>query len=434
MKRKADNRSSSTSSSSSSGRSSTSPSSADTTTAIASNNNSNNAASKPASSRRGHSKSRLGCLNCKRRRVKCNEQRPTCSPCRRLGLLCDYALAAGPSQPAPSPLCLEDLRFYYQFLNTAFPSLPLRAEQTWKKCAAMSHQVRAADVLNERHRHTHSLTPFTLQSECLAHAALGLGALHLTKHGNVDYSSQALTHRVSALKIVHQQFAKPPRDQDNADSLFAALLCLAAQTTLLPDGIAEYLTITRAGALVWAFVIPAHGSSVFKSFTNESHSENLSRIVSEDEPKDFDLVQEFLDSVTKVKELCKGARELYYCQRVVDAIQGLRVSSLQAWLSHADLWRAHCYFTNDDFQAFIDPENHAARLLISHMLLADYLLGQFCLSSSEPFKFTARRDVILSWVRNAIGQLPKEIRPYGDWLIGYCDVVEQSDGRYLLTP
>ncbi|KAM3549747.1 hypothetical protein ARSEF4850_008691 [Beauveria asiatica] len=309
MKRKALDRLSLSSSSSSSSSESSSPFST-------ANRNSNGddpgtaAVAKPASSRRGHSKSRLGCLNCKRRRVNCNEMRPACSPCRRLGLLCDYAAAAaappGSVRSGPSPLCLEDLRFYHQFLNIAFPSLPLRADQVWKQCAAMSHQ-----------------------SECLAHAALGLGALHLSKHGNVDYSSQALAHRVSALRIVHEQFARPPSDRDSADSLFAALICLAAQTTLLPDGTAEYMTITRAGALVWAFVIPAHGASVFKTFTNESRSENLSEIVSE-EPKDFDLVDEFLASVTKARELCTGARELYYCQRVMDAVQGLRVSSLQA--------------------------------------------------------------------------------------------------------
>lgn len=238
---------------------------------------------------------------------------------------------------------------------------------------------------------------------------------------------------MSALKIVHEQFAKPPRDQDNADSLFAALICLAAQTTLLPDGIAEYMTITRAGALVWAFVIPAHGSSVFKSFTNESHSQNVATIVSE-EPKDFAIVDEFLASVLKIKEICKHAREVYYCQRVIDAIQGLRTSSLKAWMSHADLWRAHCYFSNDDFQAFIDPENYPALLLICHMLLADYLLGQFCLKDSEQFKFTARREVIISWVRNAIVRLSDDIKPYGAWLKDYCAVVEKGDGRYLLTP
>ena len=104
---------------------------------------------KPA--RRGHFKSRLGCLNCKRRRVKCNEQRPTCSPCQRLGLTCDYAItpaAGGTPRGVSSSLALEDLHFYHRFLNTAFPSLPLGADTVWKQCAAMSYQVRLTESLS----------------------------------------------------------------------------------------------------------------------------------------------------------------------------------------------------------------------------------------------------------------------------------------------
>lgn len=104
------------------------------------------AAGKPQpTTRRGHFKSRLGCFNCKRRRVKCNELRPSCSPCRRLGLFCDYPSAfsaAGPVRANPSALSLQDLQFYHRFLTTAFPTLPLRADKVWAKCAAMSYQVR----------------------------------------------------------------------------------------------------------------------------------------------------------------------------------------------------------------------------------------------------------------------------------------------------
>lgn len=100
---------------------------------------------KPAS-RRGHLKSRLGCFNCKRRRVKCNELRPSCTPCTRLKLGCVYPATAAPMSSSsvranPSMLTLEDLRFYHQFLTTAFPTLPLRADEVWQQCAAMSHQV-----------------------------------------------------------------------------------------------------------------------------------------------------------------------------------------------------------------------------------------------------------------------------------------------------
>ncbi|KAL4996467.1 hypothetical protein BDV10DRAFT_172192 [Aspergillus recurvatus] len=42
------------------------------------------------SSRRSHKKSRLGCKNCKRRKIKCDEVKPACSNCVRHAIDCDY--------------------------------------------------------------------------------------------------------------------------------------------------------------------------------------------------------------------------------------------------------------------------------------------------------------------------------------------------------
>lgn len=108
-------------------------------------------------SRRGHIKSRLGCFSCKRRRVKCNELRPSCTSCHRLGLLCEYPVqglgtgpeistAMGTPQSPLNGLALEDLRFYHQFLTVAYPSIPLKAQEAWNQAAAMSHQVGALQV------------------------------------------------------------------------------------------------------------------------------------------------------------------------------------------------------------------------------------------------------------------------------------------------
>ncbi|KAF7163934.1 hypothetical protein CNMCM6106_000706 [Aspergillus hiratsukae] len=43
-------------------------------------------------SRRSHQKSRLGCRNCKTRRVKCDERKPNCGNCLRHSIDCDYIL------------------------------------------------------------------------------------------------------------------------------------------------------------------------------------------------------------------------------------------------------------------------------------------------------------------------------------------------------
>ncbi|KAE9582700.1 hypothetical protein CGMCC3_g1498 [Colletotrichum fructicola] len=44
-------------------------------------------------SRRPHAKSRLGCAQCKARRVKCDETYPKCRNCQRFGKSCSYAWA-----------------------------------------------------------------------------------------------------------------------------------------------------------------------------------------------------------------------------------------------------------------------------------------------------------------------------------------------------
>ncbi|KAK8123113.1 hypothetical protein PG984_011783 [Apiospora sp. TS-2023a] len=59
-------------------------------------------------SRRRHIKSRSGCKNCKKRKVKCGEERPRCRNCSRRGSLCDLAddstvPDAPVRQPAVSP-------------------------------------------------------------------------------------------------------------------------------------------------------------------------------------------------------------------------------------------------------------------------------------------------------------------------------------------
>ncbi|KAF2178757.1 hypothetical protein K469DRAFT_695278 [Zopfia rhizophila CBS 207.26] len=56
--------------------------------------------------RRSHRKSRKGCLECKRRRIKCNEEDP-CGNCVRRGMSCVYSLSlptSTPTAPASSSI------------------------------------------------------------------------------------------------------------------------------------------------------------------------------------------------------------------------------------------------------------------------------------------------------------------------------------------
>jgi len=106
--------------------------------------------------RKGHTKSRRGCFSCKRRKIKCQETKPSCEHCQKAGIVCEYpsppaadALTISikapvpPLQSTPMVFSMRDLQFFHHFLLHGFPTLPAGAKSVWTlNIAGMAHQVR----------------------------------------------------------------------------------------------------------------------------------------------------------------------------------------------------------------------------------------------------------------------------------------------------
>lgn len=133
--------------------------------------------------RKGHTKSRKGCLTCKKRKVKCPEDSPQCLHCRRIGLPCEWPdtattiISGGgraqgkslsrrtktsppvapsiPLQSTPTMFSMQDLQYFQHFLFQAYPRLPMGGEAIWRDVAAMSHNV-------SHHHHHHPLLSICL--------------------------------------------------------------------------------------------------------------------------------------------------------------------------------------------------------------------------------------------------------------------------------
>jgi len=106
--------------------------------------------------RKGHRKSRLGCFNCKKRKIKCQENRPQCHHCVKAGLPCQYpvpgaamALQYASLQTPQPPLSvtsttfsLIDMHLFHHFLTRAYPHLPVGADHVWVNIIpAFAHHV-----------------------------------------------------------------------------------------------------------------------------------------------------------------------------------------------------------------------------------------------------------------------------------------------------
>ncbi len=138
-----------------------------------SSSDTNSRATKPEPAvRKEHTKSRLGCLNCKRRRIKCPQNHPICTHCSRKGLTCAWpevqfrtsrhsaggtlpqndarTLAVVPrsmNTPVPNtttntPFSMQDFRLFYHFIQDAHPHHPIGNEGVWThEVPSIAHNV-----------------------------------------------------------------------------------------------------------------------------------------------------------------------------------------------------------------------------------------------------------------------------------------------------
>lgn len=135
-----------------------------------------------------------------------------------------------------------------------------------------------------------------------------------------------MQHRVAAIKLVNEQLDKPPQKPIDADILFATLICLLTQSSLMSDNMVDYLTMTRGGNLVATTIIPDFNASIFKKFSPEGHVMSLGEMV-EEQPKDLALIEAFRASVLGMEPICQARNEVKYLEALVACIDALKTSS-----------------------------------------------------------------------------------------------------------
>lgn len=78
---------------------------------------------------------------------------------------------------------------------------------------------------------------------------------------------------------------------------------------------------------------------------------------------------------------------------------------------------------NEDFAAFINPDNFVCQLDIMHMLVLDFVMSRKSVQKASTIRgstgfqkgFDYRRGMSRLWVEQIYSKLPEEYREYGEW-------------------
>ncbi|KAG9228251.1 hypothetical protein BJ875DRAFT_477959 [Amylocarpus encephaloides] len=378
-------------------------------------------------SRKGHKKSRQGCFNCKKRKIKCQETQPACANCSKIKLNCSYpapktfsalqrsALYAPTPvtsinlQATPTIFSLTDMRLFHHFLQEAYPHLPVGNDVAW----------------------TSQVPLIAHHNEYVMHAILGMAATHLQRVTNVSLETVALQHRHLAIKGSNEAICRPNRTGSEGDALLASCYLLAFQSSYMPDGMEEFFRMTRGCSLLNVQLI----------------SENIPMVFFLPHKYHFTVMQERLIELPVIKSSLRGGArssldalptilvdnlQTEFYPLLVDIVEALSESSLKAYFKFLVSYQAVIRMGPSDFSHFISGSNIPSRILLVHFLAIELIM--------EPIinrEFGNRGRAMptryhLDWIILAYIEVPANLKHFLVWPMEVASAAAGKPGRQVM--
>ncbi|KAM0329131.1 hypothetical protein ACHAQA_004427 [Verticillium albo-atrum] len=320
--------------------------------------------------RRGHTKSRRGCFNCKRRRIKI----PIFS--------------------------LEDMRFFQHFLLQCYPHHPLGNENIW------THEV---PCLSQTH-------PY------LMHAILGLAACELTSQ-DPSVLPQAMVHRTKAIRAMKKSLGEMPKrgtTHEQANAMIATCFALTFQSVMLDDGMPEYMAFIRGIVVVGMQMAAKRIRPIFANIMDEDANALLQPVMAQVPVLPRVWVDGAVDAIEALRPLCGEETAAEYHTRLLDMAVTLRRSSWEGYQRMKDHYGWWIMLPHEQFQRVIDRGDQVMVLLAAHWIALKQIMAtitqhEYDMRQKAPAESDSTEEGMLRWVRYLNRQVDSAHRRYNTW-------------------
>ncbi|OBT46921.1 hypothetical protein VE00_02007 [Pseudogymnoascus sp. WSF 3629] len=384
--------------------------------------------------RRVHTKSRRGCLNCKRRRIKCPENHPDCTQCTKRGLTCEWpeiqieqtgndgkriVRAIPPQIDSPNTFSMQDFRLFNHFVKECHPSHPLGNEAAW----------------------THDIPSIAHNHEYLLHAMLGLAASDISGYSPND-STMALSginHRVRAIESLSSALSRGVHTMEEGNAMLATCYTLVFQSALIADGFAEYMSFIR-GCMVVAWQMGVKQLKfVFEGILSDEQLVKMGPYLQGTPDIDPDLTNGAIGSLEACRPLVVRPEEKAFFECMLEIVQAAQISSRQAYIGIMKIYGIFAYYMSaTSFHEFIHPDNQVGLLLQAHMIAVQMIIDPVLKNEDsagtkmdKPWR--PRHSGSVAWLNTIERRMSDEMAPWFAWPMSQRDAFREqiAEQRFL---
>lgn len=256
-----------------------------------------------------------------------------------------------------------------------------------------------------------------VQYEYLMHAMLALAGSHLTMLGGSDVSTIALSHRHLAVQGLNEAMSRQQRVGGEYDAMLATCYALTFDSGYSGDGLLDFITMVRGCALMTEKIRNEQSESAF-TLTEDGHYRYMEPFLSSMPRITGGLVNAAFPSLEKIRPLCQTQADRTFHSSLLNVMYALRSGdSRQAYLNFAQVYGGFYGTSNADFQAFTDPNNCVAQMLLAHFIAVQTVIIPLTKGELSGRNSSSPRLLLgtLMWAEDIYYRLSPGLRHYIDW-------------------
>ncbi|KAJ5913006.1 hypothetical protein N7504_001889 [Penicillium tannophilum] len=355
-------------------------------------------------SRRAHKKSRAGCLTCKKRRVKCDEERPNCQRCKARGIECGYSsesddagndtkrLIASTPNAIISSLAIEDITKSIQTTLSFDPdwspyALMNKNSDHPLSTVAFQHFVKSSTdtivVPAIRNVMRTDMIRVAFTSAHLMYTILGVGMLHYNRYSPDKERSVAESYLWQHAITLYQKALTSKIRPENVDALLSTCMLMGIMT-ICPEKFEptdSWVLTNRPEAMNWlalqsglktilTLASPYLSISIWGEAFKEV-DETGDKIFKQDEAKGREGLDPLLADLCGIDEESTESTSVYYAPlSYLSRLMKLDFNGPNAAHCASFMGRLEC-----DFLALLRERDPPALMILA------YWMGHMCLLS-----------------------------------------------------
>jgi hypothetical protein len=246
----------------------------------------------------------------------------------------------------------------------------------------------------------------------------------------------AMFHRIIAIKSLNRALSAGLHSLEDGNAMLATCHILVYQSTLMDEGLPEYLTFVRGCVLVSLQMGSRGLKFLFQNLFSDDEIEMARPYLQHMPAVDLRPVDAACASLEALAPLCERESEKTMREQTLEIVRKFYLSSCDGtnspfwmqkyntdivqlaymtWLKGSIIFS--CRISHVEFLTLIDPSNRVGRLLQSHFVAVQTLMAPITLDERSSRKASQFANGMVRWLDVLHADIEPKMRSYFEWPI-----------------